>query len=57
MVNRHLETSTPGLYAIGDVAEGLNQIAVAFGDAAKAATHIHNDLRDCAEPATNFRRS
>ncbi|ESX26657.1 MULTISPECIES: NAD(P)/FAD-dependent oxidoreductase [unclassified Mesorhizobium] len=57
LVNRHLETSTPGLYAIGDVAEGLNQIAVAFGDAAKAATHIHNDLRDCAEPATNFRRS
>ncbi|MBZ9992678.1 NAD(P)/FAD-dependent oxidoreductase [Mesorhizobium sp. BH1-1-4] len=55
MVNRHLETSTPGLYAIGDVAEGLNQIAVAFGHAATAATHIHNDLRDCAEPATKCR--
>ncbi|MEZ2328988.1 NAD(P)/FAD-dependent oxidoreductase [Mesorhizobium sp. RCC_202] len=54
LVNRHLETSTPGLYAIGDVAEGLNQIAVAFGHAATAATHIHNDLRDCAEPSTKI---
>ncbi len=55
MVNRHLETSTPGLYAIGDVAEGLNQITVAFGHAATAATHIHNDLRHCAKPATKCR--
>lgn len=50
LVNRHLETSTPGLYAIGDVAEGLNQIAVAFGHAATAATHIHNGFRTTIWP-------
>lgn len=30
-----------GLYAIGDVVEGLNQISVAMGHAALAATSIH----------------
>lgn len=45
VVNEALETSVPGLYAIGDVAKGLNQIAVAFGQAATAASHIHNVLR------------
>ncbi|MEV8641428.1 NAD(P)/FAD-dependent oxidoreductase [Mesorhizobium ciceri] len=49
LVSRHLETSTAGLYAIGDVAEGLNQIAVAFGHAATAATHIHNALQSRPE--------
>lgn len=33
-----------GLYAVGDVAEGLNQISVAAGHAAIAATDIHNSL-------------
>jgi thioredoxin reductase (NADPH) len=37
-------TSVPGLYAIGDVVQGLNQIAVATGQAAIAATRIHNTL-------------
>jgi thioredoxin reductase (NADPH) len=39
-----LETSVPGLYAIGDVVSALNQIAVAVGHAAIAATAIHNRL-------------
>lgn len=43
-VGEHLQTSLPGLYAIGDVAKALNQIAVGFGHAALAATHIHNTL-------------
>jgi thioredoxin reductase (NADPH) len=34
----------PGLYAAGDVAAGLNQINVAAGQAAIAATAIHNSL-------------
>jgi thioredoxin reductase (NADPH) len=38
----HNRTSLPGLYAAGDVARGLNQIVVAMGHAAIAATHIHN---------------
>ena len=37
-------TSVPGLYAIGDVVSALNQIAVATGHAAVAATHVHNAL-------------
>jgi thioredoxin reductase (NADPH) len=43
-VSAHLETSVPGLFAVGDVASGLNQINVAAGEAAVAATAIHNRL-------------
>jgi thioredoxin reductase (NADPH) len=44
LVDDHQCTSVPGLYAIGDVVEGLNQISVAAGQAAVAATRIHNML-------------
>ncbi len=44
LIGDHLETTIPGLYAIGDVAKALNQIGVGFGHAALAATHIHNEL-------------
>lgn len=44
VVDDHCRTSVPGLYAIGDVTRGLNQIAVATGQAAIAATTIHNTL-------------
>lgn len=37
--------SIPGLYAVGDCVQGLAQIAVAAGQAAVAATQIHNTLR------------
>lgn len=37
-------TSIDGLYAIGDVVSALNQISVAVGHAAVAATTIHNVL-------------
>ena len=40
----HQETSVEGLYAAGDVVRGLNQISVAEGEAAIAATAIHNRL-------------
>jgi thioredoxin reductase (NADPH) len=40
----HQQTSVPGLYAAGDVVNELNQISVAFGHAAIAATAIHNEL-------------
>lgn len=43
-VSSHCETSVPGLFAVGDVASGLNQINVAAGEAAIAATAIHNRL-------------
>jgi thioredoxin reductase (NADPH) len=38
------QTSVDGLYAIGDIVSALNQIAVAVGHAAIAATAIHNRL-------------
>lgn len=46
IVDRHQRSSVPGLYAAGDVVSTLNQIAVAMGEAAIAATAIHNDLRN-----------
>jgi thioredoxin reductase (NADPH) len=45
-VDSHQMTSVPGLYAAGDVVRGLNQISVGAGEAAIAATAIHNRLRD-----------
>ena len=44
VVDRHGMTSVPNLYAIGDVTLELDQISVATGQAAIAATHIHNSL-------------
>jgi thioredoxin reductase (NADPH) len=44
IVDDHQCTSVPGLYAVGDVVLGLNQISVAAGQAAIAATRIHNTL-------------
>ncbi len=44
IVDKHQRTSVPGLYAAGDVVRALNQISVAVGHAAIAATHIHNHL-------------
>lgn len=43
-IDAHCRTSVPGLYAIGDVVSGLDQIAVATGQAAIAATAVHNHL-------------
>jgi len=43
-VGAHQETSVPGLYAAGDLVRGLNQISVANGEAAIAATAVHNAL-------------
>ncbi|HET6522746.1 MAG TPA: NAD(P)/FAD-dependent oxidoreductase [Geminicoccaceae bacterium] len=45
VVDERQETSVPGLYAAGDVVSALNQIGVAMGQAAIAATAIHNRLR------------
>lgn len=44
-VGDHQETSVAGLYAAGDVVRGLNQISTAEGEAAIAATDVHNALR------------
>jgi thioredoxin reductase (NADPH) len=45
VVDAHYKTTVNGLYAVGDVAQGLNQIAVAQGGAAIAASAMHQHLR------------
>lgn len=42
--HKRLQTSISSLYAVGDVVNGLNQIIVAAGHAAIAATAIHHQL-------------
>jgi thioredoxin reductase (NADPH) len=42
IVDAHNRTSVPGLYAAGDVVQGLSQIVVGMSHAAIAATDIHN---------------
>ncbi len=43
-VDAHQATSVDGVYAAGDLVRGLNQISVAEGEAASAATAVHNRL-------------
>lgn len=44
VVDEHMQTRVAGLYAVGDVTRGLNQVSVGVGQAAIAATAIHNRL-------------
>jgi thioredoxin reductase (NADPH) len=44
VVDSEMQTSVAGLFAAGDVVSGLNQISVAVGHAAIAATAIHRGL-------------
>jgi thioredoxin reductase (NADPH) len=46
LVDRHQQTSVPGLYAAGDVVQSLSQISVAFGQAAIAASAMNRTLQD-----------
>ncbi len=47
LTDDHLQTSTPGIFAAGDVRAGnLAQIAVAVGDGAKAAVSIREYLQE-----------
>ncbi len=48
LVDDHLETSIPGLFAAGDVVVGLDQISHAMGQAGVAATTIRNHLAERA---------
>jgi thioredoxin reductase (NADPH) len=48
--DKHQQTSIQGLYAVGGVAEGLDQIVIAMGHAAIAATHVHNHCEDSKFP-------
>ncbi len=50
--DEHQRSSTDGLFAAGDVVRSLDQISVAMGEAAIAATAIHNRLRGVAIPSS-----
>jgi thioredoxin reductase (NADPH) len=53
LTDAHQRTSVADLWAAGDVVSGLNQLAVAFGQAAIAATDIHRELlKDSRQTAT-----
>lgn len=45
IVDEHQRSTVKNLFVAGDVAHGLDQISVAMGQAAVAATAIHNALR------------
>jgi len=45
-VDDHGNTSVEGVYAVGDLVPGHNQIPVAMGQGAKAGIDIHYDLRE-----------
>jgi thioredoxin reductase (NADPH) len=45
LTDKHQQTNVSGLFAAGDVLRGLDQVASACGQAAIAATAIHNRLR------------
>jgi thioredoxin reductase (NADPH) len=42
----HFETDVPGFFASGDIIRGLDQISVAMGHGAIAATQVHSLLRE-----------
>ena len=54
VVDDHNETTVKGLYAAGAIVRGLDQVVVAMGHAAVAATAIHNrcELPTEDEPRT-----
>lgn len=45
VVDAEKRTSVAGIYAAGDIVMSLDQLSVAMGHAAIAATTLHNDLR------------
>jgi thioredoxin reductase (NADPH) len=49
-VDDHGRTSVDGVFAVGDVVPGHNQIPVAMGQGAKAGIAVHYDLRQFPMP-------
>jgi thioredoxin reductase (NADPH) len=52
VTDEHQRSSTASLFAAGDVVRSPDQISVAMGEAAIAATVIHNLLRGAPSPAS-----
>jgi thioredoxin reductase (NADPH) len=52
--DEHQRTSIRGVWAIGDVVDALDQMAVAIGHAAIATTDLHNSLTNGIKPEARF---
>jgi thioredoxin reductase (NADPH) len=52
--DEHQRTPLPGIWAIGDVVDALDQMAVAIGHAAIATTDVHNSLTNGIKPKAQF---
>ena len=50
VVGQRCDTPVPGVFAAGDIVAGLDQLAVATGHGATAATAMHNYLRQVDGP-------
>ena len=46
IVDQKQQTCVEGLYAVGDICASVNQVTIAVGQAATAATAVHNSLLD-----------
>ena len=55
-VDDHGRTSVEGVFAVGDVTPGHNQIPVAMGQGAKAGLAIHKELREFPRSADDIER-
>lgn len=53
-VDDHGRTTVDGIYAVGDVTPGHNQIPVAMGEGANAGISLHYDLREFPRPLTEI---
>ena len=52
--DEHQRTPIRGIWAIGDVVDALDQMAVAIGHAAIATTDVHNSLANGIKPEARF---
>jgi thioredoxin reductase (NADPH) len=55
-VDDHGRTSVDGVYAVGDVTPGHNQIPVAMGEGARCGIGNHYDLREFPRPVEEIER-
>ena len=55
-VDDHGRTSVDGVYAVGDLTPGHNQVPVAMGQGAKAGLAIHKEIREFPRPTEEIAR-
>ena len=56
VVDEHGKTSVAGVYAVGDITPGHNQVPVAMGEGANAGIAIHKELRTYPKSVAEIER-